>query len=146
MKNLQLTKQQIGIAIAVVIVLCGASFYAGNKYGQGQNNNNTQSQQASARFGQGGGARGMRGGAGFINGNVLSKDDKSITVQLHDGGSKIVFLSGSATIAKAVQGSVADLTVGQQVMVNGTANPDGSITAQNVQIRPNTPGQQQPGR
>jgi hypothetical protein len=138
MKNINLTKQQMGIAIAALIVLCGGSFFAGTKVGRvGQND---AQNQVGARFAQGG-SRMMRGGAnaGIINGAILSKDDKSITVQLRDGGSKIVFLSSAATIAKAVNGSMSDLTVGQQVMVNGTANPDGSVTAQNIQVRPNTP-------
>lgn len=145
MKNLNLTKQQIGIVIAAVIILCGGSFYMGAKYGQAQNN--TQQNQAGTRFAQSGGIRGIRGGGGFINGSILSKDAKSITVQLRDGGSKIVFLSSAATIAKAVEGSINDLIVGQQVMVNGSANPDGSITAQNIQIRPAANlSQPQPGR
>jgi hypothetical protein len=33
-------------------------------------------------------------------------------------------------------GSISDLNMGQKVMVNGKTNPDGSIAAQNIQIRP----------
>lgn len=143
MKNLIITKQQIGSIVAILILLCGGSFYAGTKYGQGQNN--AQQQAAGGRFGQSGGGRGMRGGAGgAIIGNILSKDDKSVTIQLRDGGSKIVFLSSAATIVKAVNGSVSDLVVGQQVMVIGATNADGSVTAQNIQIR--NQNQLQPGQ
>jgi hypothetical protein len=49
---------------------------------------------------------------------------------------KIIYYSGSATIGKMNTGSAADLKRGDQVVVNGPSNPDASITAQNIQIRP----------
>ena len=36
-------------------------------------------------------------------------------------------------------GTMADLAIGAQIVVTGTANTDGSISAQSVQIRPNMP-------
>jgi hypothetical protein len=55
---------------------------------------------------------------------------------MQDGSSKIVYFSDSTMIGKSTQGAASDLNTGEQVMANGTSNPDGSITAQNIQIRP----------
>jgi hypothetical protein len=71
-----------------------------------------------------------------VNGDIISKDDKSVTVKNRAGGSQIIFFAPSTAIGKTTSGTAADLTVGENIMVNGTANPDGTITATNIQIRP----------
>lgn len=84
------------------------------------------------RTGAGGGAN----GGGFVNGEILSKDANSLTIKLNDGGSKIVFLSNKTTINKMATGTPADLEVGKNVMINGSAGNDGSVTAESIQLRP----------
>jgi hypothetical protein len=138
--------KKIVLVIVGVIVLVGV-FYGGMAYGKSQIPVRGQGAQA---FGQNGvaGTRGIRNGGGlggFTTGQIISKDAKSITVQLmtdgsasgSQGGSKIIFLGTNTTITKTATGSTGDLTIGAQVSVTGTANTDGSITAQSVQIRPN---------
>lgn len=130
--------KQITIFTIIVIAATGLSFYGGMKYNQTQSDAERTANRA--QFGGGGnGTRGLRGGAvggGFISGEVIAKDDASITVKLRDGGSKIIFLSGSAEVMKSSQGGVQDIIIGAQINANGTANSDGSVTAQTIQIRP----------
>jgi hypothetical protein len=66
-------------------------------------------------------------------------DSSSITVQIPNDGSKIIFLSDSAPITKMASGTRADLVVGETVTATGTTNADGSVTAQSIQIRPAMP-------
>lgn len=123
----------IGIMILVLV------FFAGKQYGQ----SSTLAQEAGqrqARFqGQNGagGVRNGRNGAGFTAGEVISKDDKSVTIKSGtDGGSKIIFFTSSTPITKNVGGTTDDVAIGEQIVVTGPANPDGSVSAQSIQIRP----------
>lgn len=128
--------KKIIIGIVAVLVV-GGSFYAGMKYDQNTNKGPGRNIQGVAgQFGnrRQGAQAGV--GAGFVNGSIISKDDKSITIKSRDGGSKIVFIGGTTAIMKSTEGSLVDLSVGQEVTGMGTANPDGSITASSVQIRP----------
>lgn len=149
-------KKTLPLIIGIAFVVGAGGFFGGVQYqkskspvlpGRGglsgfQQMTEAEREQARAQFGgAGSGLGGVRnggraGGAGAVAGEILSKDEKSITLKLPDGGSKIIFFSESADIGKFTSGSGEDLMVGETVMVNGTANTDGSITAQNIQIRP----------
>lgn len=140
-------KKIIG-TIAIVIVVAGLSFWGGMTY-TGKNIKAANANRQGA-FAQNGGVRsgtGMRGGAGggLVSGKVLSIDATSMTVQLGNGGpagaesgSKIIFFSPTTKIEKSVSGSVSDVVVGNQVLVTGAANSDGSVNAASIQLRPAT--------
>lgn len=77
-------------------------------------------------------------GGGLTNGEIISKDDKSITVKMTDGSSKIVIIADNTTISKSSAAVKNDLKVGEKVAVFGATNDDGSMTANNIQLNPQT--------
>jgi hypothetical protein len=126
-------------AVVAVIVVGVASFYAGMSYAKGQTPSRTQFAGAAGQFAGRAGAG--RTGGGVTTGQVLSNDGSSMTVQMQDGSTKIVLFGTSTQILKTAQGTQSDLAKGTNVVVTGSANSDGSITAQNIQVRPaGTPG------
>lgn len=125
------------IIIAVLLLIVGTGgFYAGMKYQQNQKSRSFGQQFTNQRSNGTGNQTRTRTGGRPIVGEILSLDDKSITVELQDGSSKIVLLPESVTVSKTDSGSKADLKNGVNVGIFGTDNQDGSITAQNVQINP----------
>ncbi|MFA6171802.1 MAG: hypothetical protein WCW77_05340 [Patescibacteria group bacterium] len=154
-------KKSIIITIVAAIVFAGAGFYGGMKYQASkspfanfQRNGGgfaTFGQGAGSGSGTGGANRIMRNSGGFVAGEIIKKDDKSITIQLGGNGgnansgangssnatgSKTIYYSDTTTVSKSVDGTKDDMAVGKNVMITGTANSDGSIIAQLVQIRP----------
>ena len=117
--------------VAIAIVVGGGAFYGGIKY--------SESIRQGLRSGMGGGQSGQfgnRNGGNFISGEIISKDDKSVTIKLRDNGSKIVFYSDTTEISKFVDGNSNDLEISKNISVNGETSQDGSVTAQSIQIRP----------
>jgi len=133
--------------IVLILVVGGVSFFGGVKYQQNKKPNFSNQLQNSQGVRAQGGQKGEIGqnagtaqrnksGVTPVNGEIISSDDKSVTVKLVDGSSKIVILSDNTSINKAAQGTRTDLSVGQKVLVMGQTNTDGSITAQNIQLNP----------
>lgn len=98
--------------------------------------NNGQGKRLQSRGMQGERKMGEQNEGGFMEGEILSKDDKSIIAKDRNGNSKIIFLSDATLIGKSSRGSIADLNIGENIIVNGQTNADGSMTAQNIQIHP----------
>jgi hypothetical protein len=123
-------KKNLIIAIIAVLVVGAGAFYGGMKYA-GSKTTSTSS-QGTRQFGQRGAGR---NGGGFVSGTVLKQDATSITVKMPDGSTKIIFVPSSAKVQMSVDGKLTDVAIGKTVMVNGTTNSDGSVTASNIQIR-----------
>lgn len=124
--------------IMILIIVGSGAFYAGMKYEQSVRRNFIRQNLGGQNFGANmrTGFRAGRLGQEFINGEIIAKDEKSLTVKLRDGGSKIVFFSDSTEIGKFVNGDLGDLEIGKTIIVNGKTNSDGSITAESIQLRP----------
>ncbi|TSC53655.1 MAG: Uncharacterized protein LiPW39_145 [Parcubacteria group bacterium LiPW_39] len=153
----------IVIFVLGALIFGAGTFYGGMKYQQskgptaadfsarggsavgGQNLRNLSSEERQQMFGQmgtnaSGAAAGRRAdGANAAAGEIIAKDDKSITVKLSDGGSKIIFFSDSAKVTKSTAGTIADLGIGETVFASGTQNSDGSLTAETLQLGTITP-------
>lgn len=130
-------KNNLFLAIIVAVIVGAVGFYAGMKYQQSKRPNFTG--QFFNRQGNGqrnGTGQNNRMGFRPVNGEIISADDKSITVKAQDGSSKIVFISDTTTVSKSSTGSKADLKVGETVGVFGIENTDGSVTAQSIQLNP----------
>lgn len=139
-------KWQIALVVVVIIAVGVGAFFGGRATGGGNAATTASTGQVA---GQGNGTRpnGMQGpggtgdfagpggnGRNMISGSILAADASSITIQTSDGSTKLVLLSGSTTISKTADGSVSDLVTGKDVMVIGTTNTDGTVTATGIQL------------
>jgi len=128
-------QNQILSLVLVAIIFAGGGFFGGMAYQKTKsvlstgriNNFDRNGSPQNGRF---------RMGGGQILGDIISSDDKSITVKLADGSSKIVLISSTTNINKAATATIADFKVGERVAAFGVTNSDGSVTAQNIQLNP----------
>lgn len=133
-------KNNIVITVVIVILVGAGAFFGGMKYQESKATGSNTARQFQG--GMGGRQNGQNGQGRFtgnsrpVAGEILSFDDKSITVKLQDGSSKIVLLSNKTSINKASEGTKDDLKTGQRVAVFGSENTDGSVTASNIQLNP----------
>lgn len=131
------------IITGILVVVAGIGGFFGGKYYQASQTTNRigqfvgrQGGQTGAfyrRFGQGD-QRGQ--GMNVVRGQVINTDMNSITLKLSDGSTKIIVVGSSASIYQSTKGTLSDLKTGDILNVFGTANSDGSVTAQNIQINP----------
>jgi len=141
MKN----KNMMMLVALVLIVLAGAGgFFGGMTYQKNQASslgiagaNGARSGNYAARFGQNG-----QSAANFrpVRGQVLDMNNNSLTVKLSSGSTQIVVLSASTAFMQSTKAALSDVKTGDTVNVVGTANSDGSVTAQQIQINPPTGG------
>ena len=129
-----MNSKRIGTAVVALIVGAGIGYLIPH--------GSTGPQGANAQAGSfsRGGTFMLRGGnqanGGFLTGTVAKADANSITVNTRDGSSHVVLLTPDTTYSKSAAGSASDVTVGSDVIVSGTTNSDGSVSANLVQLRP----------
>jgi uncharacterized protein YneF (UPF0154 family) len=125
------------ILIFIVLIIVGAGgFFGGMKYGESEALKNLTPEKMREIFQQRGQMfQRQRPGQNFVSGQVISKDEKSLTIKLPDGSTKIVFFSQSTQITKAEEAKIDDVQIGKEISVSGISNEDGSLTARMIQIR-----------
>jgi hypothetical protein len=120
-------------AVVVIVALVGGIFY-----GKGSAAISATSARgpyaSSTRSGFGRAAA----GGGFVSGQIISVDANSMTVSLANGNSQVIFYSSSTQVMKPTIVPASDLTAGTRVMIGGTSNSDGSLTAQSIQVQTGT--------
>ena len=151
---MKMTKDLVVPVVIASVIFAGAGFFGGMQYQKMQRGG-----FAAGQFGgRGGNGQRMMGGPGGpngqnnfsrpVNGEIISSDDKSITVKSSDGSSKIILINDQSKISEATDSTKSALTTGKNVVVFGTTNQDGSVTAQNIQLNPQGMmfGQRNPGQ
>ena len=130
----------MALVIFVIAVVCGGvgykigkkmSFPRGDFAQMGQMRG--QPDFAKATTGKGfGGQAGQ--GRRHTEGEILSVDEKGVTVKLADGSSKIVLFSDKTTFATSSTIDKSKIVVGGKVDIVGDPNTDGSVSAASVQL------------
>jgi Domain of unknown function (DUF5666) len=145
-KETRVKKWYIAVVAVVVVAVAVGAFFGGRATAGGGTPTVAEALKVLQNQAQQGNGTGFPGGNGFagangaarrggaVSGSIIAADATSITVKTSDGGTKIVLVSGSTTVSKVSEGTQADLTVGQNVIVTGTANSDGSVSATRVQV------------
>lgn len=135
-------KNNIGIIILVAIIAGGSGFFVGMKYQERQipkigqfRMENTNSNRTRGMMPRGGENR-ITNGFQPVNGEITAVDKNTLTVKLPDGSSKIVILPDSLKINKMTEVARDELITGLKITAFGKTNPDGSVTAESVQLNP----------
>jgi hypothetical protein len=131
-------KNTIVIGVVALLVGIGAGYFGATAFahpatgaGAYARGSTTTGAFAGARTGGAAGA-----GGAVTTGTVAAADAGSITVDTRDGSSHVVLITPQTTFSKSVSGSATDAAIGTTVIVTGSTNSDGSVSANNVQIRP----------
>jgi hypothetical protein len=144
------------VSVVVLLAMAGGAFYGGMKFGQNQVIEDPakylQGTMGQGRIfgGQGGdfpvvsgnfpdftgtpaaGQRGFARTAGGNFGTVQSVEDGVVTLSTQDGTLRVL-TTDTTLVQKTMSVGVDALEAGEQVVVSGTTNDDGSITARSIQ-------------
>ena len=130
------SKKHIYVTIIITAVIAGGlGYYTGTKL---TNKQAVATTFQGARTGAGTGRTFSGAGGGLTQGEVVSFDGSMLSVKDRTGGSKVVIVTDATKVLKSVNGSSSDIKTGGNVVVTGTANSDGSVTADSIQLRDST--------
>ena len=112
------------IAVIVLLLIAGSAFYVGAKY--------EKSKLAKLGLLKNGQNEDTCKAKDLITGEITAITDNAITIKTSDGNIQNVSISVSMKNSKKGASTLAGLAVGQQVVVNGIKNIDGSFSAQSI--------------
>lgn len=131
----------IGLGILLLVILAaGGGFFAGTAVAQsrarqgffqrqfGGQGGQFQRPARTPQPGQGGGAR-LGGG---IVGTIKTVEGDTLVITTQEGETQ-VHATDTTLIEKYMTVAVGDLKVGERVVVSGSQNDDGSVTARTIQ-------------
>ncbi len=127
-------KKAIILYLIGLILIISGSFYGGMKYQESKIPFRRAFPGLSPEQRQQFAQQRTEGGIAFLSGEVIAKDEQSLTLKMPDGSSKIIFFSDSIQISKTTEGSIKDIEIGKQIIVSGSKNADGSYTAKTIQL------------
>ncbi|MCL5010068.1 MAG: hypothetical protein M1289_00500 [Patescibacteria group bacterium] len=119
------------MVFAIVIIVGLAGFFAGMEYKKHPGNTHPHNRQlylTGKKHKLGKNARIP------VRGQIIATGSGTITVQMPDGTSKIIVLSGNTKITKSIKGSANDLKKGERILVIGKKSANGSVTAENIEL------------
>jgi hypothetical protein len=146
---------KIILGVILVLVIAAGSFYGGMVFGKNQSAASAatvpmnfpegfQPPDGAALPGDGTGrfgARGQGGAAGdfaaqpgMIFGEIQSIDGDTLLIVDANGAQKSVQVTKTTLIEKNASVEITDLATGEIVIVSGSENDDGSVTARSVQV------------
>ena len=130
-------KNAIIVGVVALIIGLAGGYFGGQALTPKRPAGGARGGATNGQFRQG--ANGQRNTFGQIQ--DISAD--RLTLKARDGSSQIVLLTSDTTFEKTVPATQGDFQSGASVVINGKANPDGSVTATSVQTAPANLGQGQ---
>ncbi len=122
-------KTHIVWAAVAVIALIGGIFWgkgmAAGESKQFANSGYSSSTRGSFRTGSSG---------SVFAGQVSAISGSDITLQLPNGNSEVVLYSSSTPVTEPTNVSISKVATGSNIVVMGTQNSDGSVTASSIEI------------
>ncbi|MBX0328008.1 hypothetical protein K2Z83_10005 [Oscillochloris sp. ZM17-4] len=123
--------------VVAVLLVGAAAFFGGRQMGvvAGQDSRSSAQQEFFAQRGGGQGGAGAQtpGGRGQgVSGTVESIDGGTVSLKLSDGSTVKVSLAADGVVRHQVDGTLADLTVGERVVAIGQRSGD-TVTASAIQ-------------
>lgn len=135
------------LAVAVILgsIIGGAlagGIAIGKSQGKSEARQELQSQTggySSLPSGQGnfqlpGNYTGIPSGIGATVGTVEKVEGNVVTLNTREGTTVLVNIGSSTSIQKTVEGSLEDISLGENIAVSGDKNEDGSIDAKSITI------------